>query len=742
MKQQRFLEKELSWLSFNHRVLQEAQDSRVPLLERLRFLGIYSSNMDEFYRVRVANIRRNVLLSNNKKDKHTALTLFDDIQHKVIALQTEFDATYSELLLRLSENDIQLINETQLCEAHSKWLNQYYKEKLRRHIFPLILTDEIKLADHINDDETYLMVSMRSADDYQYALVAVPSSNVPRFVQLPDKKDSNIKQVILLDNIIRHCLTQIFSGFFEFNIIHAYSMKFTRDAEFELTNEISQSLFERMSSGLRQRLNAEPVRLVYDKKMPKEMLIILKQHLGIVSDKGLIAGGRYHSFKDFIEFPNVGDKSLEFEKLASFEQSHFSTFDNAFNAIKRRDILLYYPYHKFSHFTELLRQSAYDPKVNKIQICLYRVAKKSRVISALIEAVKNGKEVEVNIELHARFDEQANMVWAEKLTNAGAAVSYGIPNLKVHAKICLVTRQEQDGLQAYAHIGSGNFNEKNAKIYTDFSLFSCDKKITNEVAQVFEFLKRPYIKFQFNHLIVSPINSRSCLNMLINSEIIAAQQGKKSGIILKVNNLVDQHLIEQLYKASNAGVVIKLIVRGICSLITGLAGMSENIMAISIVDRYLEHPRVAVFENAGQAKVYLSSADWMTRNIDNRVEVGCPIYCPHVKKTILDILAIQLSDNTKARVLDTAQSNQYKTPRKNILVRSQVAIYHYLKQQQLAYLPLSMTAQTHLSVGQIEVALDTSFNTSPDTALVNSLQADLHNYAQLEPHENELEALL
>ena len=683
MNQQRLLERELSWLSFNQRVLQEAQDVQVPLLERFRFLGIYSSNMDEFYRVRVANVRRKVLLSEQYIDKHNALQLFDQIQLKVIDLQEEFDATYNNLLERLSQNGIELINETQLSEFHAIWLNQYYKDKLRRHIFPLVLTQNLKLWEQIDDDKTYLMVAMRNTDDYQYALIEVPSSNVPRFVQLPQEAGSSVKKVILLDNVIRHNLAQIFSGFFEFKHIHAYSMKLTRDAELELSNEISQSLYEQMSSGLRKRLNAEPVRLVYDKKMPDSMLKILKNNLGISSKKGLISGGRYHSFKDFIEFPSIGDKSLEFDKLPAIEQKYFLSQPNAFKAIAQRDILLYYPYHKFSYFTELLRQSAYDPKVTKIQICLYRVAKKSRVISALIEAVKNGKEVEVNIELRARLDEQANMQWAEILSNAGATVSFGIPNLKVHAKICLITRLEDGKLQSYAHIGTGNFHEKNAKIYTDFSLFSTHKKLTNEVAQVFEFLKRPYLKFKFNHLIVSPINSRTTINELIEAEISAAQTGQISGITLKLNNLVDPFLIEKLYKASNAGVKIQLIVRGICSLITGINNMSENITAISIVDRYLEHPRVSIFANSGQPKVYISSADWMTRNIDQRVEVGCPIYCPEVKATIIDIINLQLNDNTKARLLNTQQSNPYHRGTGSTVIRSQIEIYAYLKRQQL-----------------------------------------------------------
>ena len=692
----KILEKELSWLSFNHRVLQEAQDESVPLLERLRFLGIYSSNMDEFYRVRVASVRRKVLLSKNKKQKNHALSLFDKIQNKVIALQTIFDETYLQLLQQLDGENIHLINEMQLSHSQQLWLEQHFNDKLRRHIFPLILNDKVNLTDHINDDATYLMVSMCKNGDEQYALVEVPSNNVPRFVILPEseiaqsyaetnneKSTEKDTSIILLDNIIRQSLTQIFSGFFDFDSIHAYSMKLTRDAEFDLSNEFSQSLSEQMSSSLKQRINAEPVRLVYDKKMPKVMLEKLTQQLAISSNQGVISGGRYHSFKDFIEFPSIGDARLEHEKLPSLEQHDFTRYNNAFSAIKARDILLYYPYHKFSYFTEWLRQAAYDPKVSKIEISLYRVAKKSRVIAALIEAVKNGKEVAVNIELRARFDEQANLHWAEVLSNAGANVTFGISSLKVHAKICLISRKEQNTIVQYAHIGTGNFHEKNAKIYTDFSLFTCQKEITDEVAQVFEFIKYPYLPFTFNHLIVSPVNARNAIETLIDAEITAASNQQPSGIILKVNNLVDRCLIKKLYQASNAGVKIQLIVRGICSLVTGIANQSENISSISIVDRYLEHPRVAIFENEGQKSVYISSADWMSRNLDQRVEVGCPIYDPVVKQEVIDIINIQLSDNTKARVVDTEQSNQYQINNEQPKIRAQISIYHYLKAKEL-----------------------------------------------------------
>jgi len=407
-------------------------------------------------------------------------------------------------------------------------------------------------------------------------------------------------------------------------------------------------------------------------------------HLDIKDKQGLIPGGRYHSFKDFMEFPSMNRPELEYSKTNALQQVHFDQCNNAFSAIAKRDILLYYPYHKFSYFTEWLRQAAFDPKVQSIEICLYRVSKKSRVISALIEAVKNGKQVKVNIELQARFDEQANLMWAEKLTNAGAQVSYGISGLKVHAKICLITRLENDQLKHYGHFGTGNFNEKNAKIYTDFSLFTCHPKLTSELAKVFEFIEKPYQQVNFKHLLVSPINSRSRFEDLIDLEIAAAKTGQLNGITLKVNNLVDKQLIKKLYMANNAGVKIRLIVRGICSLVTGIHGQSENITAISLVDRYLEHPRVVIFENKGEPNVYLSSADWMSRNIDRRIEVGCPIYCPQVKKSIIDIINIQLRDNTKARVLNTQQSNPYQHKVSHLIgdTRAQTEIADYLLHQQ------------------------------------------------------------
>ncbi|MDN2662496.1 polyphosphate kinase 1 [Psychromonas sp. 14N.309.X.WAT.B.A12] len=679
--QQQYFDRELSWLSFNQRVLQEAQDKTVPLIERLRFLGIYSSNIDEFYQVRVASVRRVAFLSQfQKKDK--AKQLFLEIQEKVQQLQNEFDQTYQELLLLLSDHDIDLINEKQLNEYQQQWLTEYFQSELSSHVFPLMITDKINLTEQIKNDCTYLMVEMRTAEEDlkdHYALVEVPS-DVPRFVELPVDQNSKQKNIILIDNIIRHSLQSVFSVFYDFSHTRAFSIKLTRDAEFEVHGEINQSLLESMSSGLRSRLNAEPVRLLYDRKMPEAMVEVLKKGLKIKSNKRLNESGRYLSFKDFIQFPSIGSKDLRYKKLPALPHIVLDNYRNITQAIKEQDILLYYPYHKFSYFTEWLRQSAFDPQVVSIEICLYRVAKRSAVIEALIEAVKNGKHVHVNIELQARFDEEANIEWAEKLSNAGVHVTYGVSNLKVHAKLCVVTREEEGEIIRYAHVGSGNFNESNAQIYTDFSLFTSDLDICTESAQVFEFIKSPYLQFKYKHLIVSPTHTRDKVIELIDKEIKYAKQGYPSEIILKLNNLVDDIFIEQLYRASKAGVKVTLIVRGICALVTGVSGQSENITAVSIVDRYLEHARVSIFSNGGKQRVYISSADWMTRNIERRIEVGCPIYCPKVQKTIIDIINIQLADNCKARILNTDQSNEYLTPKKgDEPLRSQMVIYDYLQ---------------------------------------------------------------
>ena len=673
-------EKELSWLSFNERVLQEAMDKTVPLIERVRFLGIFSSNQDEFFKVRVSDVKRRILINEVHGGDDEAKVLLRAIQQKVMALGEAFDNTYKELLIALARHNIFLVNENQLSDAIQKWLRVFFREKVLRHIIPILLNKEVNPVKFLKDEHTYLAIEMKkNGQVIQYALVEVPTDDLPRFFQLPPEGTRRKKQIIILDNVIRFCLDEIFKGFFDYDEIAAYAVKLTRDAEYDLSDQLDLSLVDKMSDGLKQRLTAMPVRFVYEREMPAAMISFLKLKLQISSYDAIMPGGRYHNFKDFIGFPNVGRDYLENPKLPAIDCRDFDGFVNAFDAITKQDILLYYPYHKFHHFTELVRQAAFDPAVSAIRINIYRVAKKSRIIHSLIDAANNGKKVTVVVELRARFDEAANIDWANILTDAGVKVVFGVPSLKIHSKLCLITRHENGEAVRYAHIGTGNFNEKTAKIYTDFSLLTRHPDITAEVESVFEYIEYPYRRYKFNHLLVSPINSRRQLYRLIDNELSNAKAGQPSGITLKINNLVDRDLINRLYAAGQAGVPIQMIIRGMCALRPGVPGLSDNIRVISIIDRFLEHPRVMVFHNRGNPQLYISSADWMSRNIDGRIEVGTPIYDERLKQRIMDILELQLSDTCKARVIDADQKNEYVKRGNRRKIRSQVAIYDYLK---------------------------------------------------------------
>ena len=673
-------EKELSWLSFNERVLQEAMDKTVPLIERVRFLGIFSSNQDEFFKVRVSDVKRRILINEVHGGDDEAKVLLRAIQQKVMALGEAFDNTYKELLIALARHNIFLVNENQLSDAIQKWLRVFFKEKVLRHIIPILLNKEVNPVKFLKDEYTYLAIEMKkNGQVIQYALVEVPTDDLPRFFQLPPEGTRRKKQIIILDNVIRFCLDEIFKGFFDYDEIAAYAVKLTRDAEYDLSDQLDLSLVDKMSDGLKQRLTAMPGRFVYEREMAAAMISFLKLKLQISSYDAIMPGGRYHNFKDFIGFPNVGRDYLENPKLPALDCRDFDGFVNAFDAITKQDILLYYPYHKFHHFTELVRQAAFDPAVSAIRINIYRVAKKSRIIHSLIDAANNGKKVTVVVELRARFDEAANIDWANILTDAGVKVVFGVPSLKIHSKLCLITRHENGEAVRYAHIGTGNFNEKTAKIYTDFSLLTRNPDITAEVEGVFEYIEYPYKRYKFNHLLVSPINSRRQLYRLIDNELSNAKAGQPSGIILKINNLVDKDLINRLYAAGQAGVPIQMIIRGMCALRPGVPGLSDNIKVISIIDRFLEHPRVMVFHNKGNPQLYISSADWMSRNIDGRIEVGTPIYDERLKQRIMDILELQLSDTCKARVIDADQQNEYVKRGNRRKIRSQVAIYDYLK---------------------------------------------------------------
>jgi len=687
----KYVNKELSWLAFNDRVLQEAKDPTVPIIERIRFLGIYSSNLDEFFRVRVAKIRRRVIVETaheTTQSKHAIL--FNKIIAKVtqstetfkLCTELVFNELHKHHIHLLFKNEHSQLFDEQLTAYQQRWLQDYFNHKIIRHITPIIINSHSQLSSILNDDGIYFLVALYQAEDEQYALVEIPREEEKRFIILPSKGSKKEKYITLLDDVVNYYIDDIFKGFFTYERIEAYSIKLTRDAEYNITDELDKSLLDKMTKGIKQRIKADPVRLVYDQNMPENMKKYLRKSLRIKDIDNLVPGVRTRHFKDFIQFPNLGRKNLENPKLKALDSARFNAFNSTFEAISQHDILLYYPYHKYRHLTEFIRQASYDPAVTEIKINIYRVAEKSQILNSLLEAVKNGKLVTVMVELKARFDEQTNIEWSKRMKDGGITVVFGIDTLKVHAKLCLITRIEDQQSVNYAHIGTGNFNESTARIYTDFALFTKHKEICQEVDNIFSFISRSYLRFRFNHLIVSPLTARRRLYQLIDNEIEYAQAGHKAEIILKLNNLVDKGLINKLYAASNAKVNIRLIVRGMCSLIAGEKGLSENIYAISIIDQFLEHPRVMIFGNNGDKQVYISSADWMDRNIDHRVEVGCPIYDETLKNRIIHSLELHFKDTTKARILNTNQSNPYVARGNRRKIRSQMAIYDYLIEQE------------------------------------------------------------
>lgn len=676
-----YISKEISWLAFNDRVLQEAADKNNPLIERVRFLGIYSSNLEEFYKVRVANLRRKMLIYEGCDEKDIFHKLIENIVSIVNKSEIKFNSLYDELLSELADNNILILNNEQLVIHQRKWLTDFFEKNIHPYIKPIIINQDMDLTSFLKDNNNYLAVAINNNGCMNYALLEIISSKFPRFIVLPSN-DRYRHSIILLDDVIRCFLKNIFAQFFDnINELHAYAMKMTRDAEYDLVSEVESSLLDVMSSSLKQRLTAKPIRFIYQHDMPKDMIELLCHKLSITDKDYMATGGHYYSGKDFIKFPNIGRRSLSYKPLQAIFHKDLNKYNNKFDAIKAQDILLYYPYHSFVQLLDILRQAACDPHVVSIKINIYRVAADSQVMDALIHAAYNGKKVTVLVELQARFDEEANISWAKCLTEAGIRVLFSAPGLKVHAKLFLITRQENEHLVRYAHVGTGNFNESTARLYTDYSLLTADKRITEEVHNVFNFLEMPYYPVSFKHLIVSPQNSRVELYSLIDHETENALNGKKAGITLKLNNLVDKGLIDRLYSASNAGVSINLLIRGMCSLVPGQEGMSENIHVISILDRYLEHDRVYVFENGSEPRVYISSADWMARNIENRVEVAVEILSDHIKKQILETLNILFSDNTKARIIDGSLDNHYISRGNRRKVRGQLAVHNYIEKK-------------------------------------------------------------
>jgi polyphosphate kinase len=691
----RYIDREKSWLTFNARVLQEAADETVPLLDRLRFLGIFSNNLDEFFRVRYAAVRR-LSLTGATGEKVlggiTAQQLVKDITDIVIKQQSESLRILSIIEKQLEKENIIIVNENELCQEHQTFVHDLFIQKVSPELVTIILNDlaefpllkdtsgylAIKLVMN-NNEKSSLLGFVKNKKEIRYALIEIPK-NINRVVVLPAIGEK--QYIMLLDDVIRYNLSSIFNVF-DYESISAHMIKITRDAQLDIDSDMSKSMLQKIATSVKERRIGEPVRFIYDKTIDKDTLSFFLNRMKIDASDSIIPGGRYHNRRDYMNFPNLGRYDLLYQQKEPLPVEGLSLEGSILNKIAQKDYLIFAPYQSFSYLIKFLREAALDPKVTTIKITLYRLAKNSQIISSLVNAAKNGKRVVVQIELQARFDEASNISYAEQMQQEGIELIFGIKGLKVHSKICVIDRLEGDKVKRYGIISTGNFNESTAKIYTDVTLFTSHQQILKDVTKIFEFFDINYRLHRYKHLIVSPHYSRSKFCKLIDREIHNAQAGRPAYINLKMNSLSDFQMIDKLYDASNAGVKMKLQIRGICSLIPGVKGMSENIEAISIVDNFLEHSRVFIFCNDDNPEVFISSADFMTRNIDGRVEVTCPIYQDDIKKQLIDTFEVGWKGNVKARFHSEKLDNKYRIRKENEPVfRAQHETYNYYKNQQ------------------------------------------------------------
>ncbi len=674
--------RDISWLSFNSRVLQEAADDTVPLKERIKFLGIFSNNLDEFFRVRVAALKKMIELGHKAK-MHLELdpqSILDEIQEKVLIQQREFERTWKEILRELKKEKIHLVTDKKLTASQQKFVLDYFNEEVRSFIVPLMI-ESLHQFPVLNDKSIYLACKLSKQDrsiPQRFALVSVPTRHLSRFLILPSKNDE--QYIMLLEDVIRFCLPHIFS-FFGYDKFSSHIIKVTRDAEIDIDNDVSGTLIQKIEKGLKNRKKGKPVRFVYDKEIEPALLTYLVKRLGLTHNENLIPGGSVHNYKDFINFPESVFNQKKLRKKP-FTHPLLKNINSVTSVVMEKDVMLHFPYHSYDSVIDFLREAAIDPEVVSIKITCYRLASRSKVINALTNAVRNGKQVTAMLELRARFDEEANLEWKEELEDAGVKVLIGVPNLKVHAKLCLIKKRVKNVTTHYGFISTGNLNEKTAKVYGDHCLLTSDRNLMADVNRIFMYLENPSLRIGLlkacKQLLVSPISMRRQINLFINREIKFAKHKKPAAITLKLNSLSDGLLIEKLADAAKAGVEIKLIIRGICCMFTENKKFKKPIEAISIIDEYLEHARVMIFENNGSPKVYISSADWMVRNIDHRIEVACPVFDKDLKQELIDIINIQLNDNIKARELDNDLSNQYINPRNTKKVRSQIEISNFL----------------------------------------------------------------
>ncbi len=675
----KYINREISWLKFNERVLQEAENESVPLIERLRFLGIYSNNLDEFYKVRYATVRRAVLFGKRNSyrniiENQTADELLKEINQEVSKQTVKFDNAYVNVLKGLESNNIFIVDEKTILKEHQSFLDDLYHTKLAYSFDVLILNDVIDFP-ALKDEWFYLAVKIHRKDKRpKYALIEVPINKFDRFIELPKVNDK--KYFIYLEDIIRVYLYDIFSTYENVEKIEAHAIKITRDAKLSIDNDLRKSFLEKMERSVKKRRRGDPVRMVYDQEIAPDTLEYFRRQMNLDNYDNFSPGSRYHNRRDLMKFPTIDQKLVYGNIISERRMLKLTEKQNYFEAITQKDHMIFAPYDDYSTLIRFLRYAAMDPKVRTIKLTVYRVADKSEIMNALINAARNGKKVEVLLELQARFDEAHNMKWAHKLQDAGAIVHYGVPGLKVHSKIAYIERDSNKSAKRFAIVSTGNFHEGTANVYTDYTLLTANKNIAKEVGKVFDFFNKNYNFYDFNHLLVSPKQTRIGLEKLIDEEIKAAHNGLKSEIQMKVNSLCDRQMIDKLYKASQAGVKIRLIVRGICSIIAGKKGLSENIQIISVVDKFLEHSRVYWFHANGQEKLYISSADLMPRNIEHRVEVTCPIYNEKIKNEIINTFNLFFQDNTKARLLN--EENSF-IKNKNKKIRVQFELVNMLK---------------------------------------------------------------
>lgn len=648
----KYYNRDLSWLRFNHRVLQEAADKNNPLYERIKFLAIFSSNLDEFFKVRVSDIRKIKDLDKTLRKKLITKPnkLLKKIKKQVNLQQEEFgDLFNNHILPELKKEGIKLVNCEEFTASQKEFAEHYYLVNLQNKLTLDIKVEQNDNKIFIENEELYLTALL---NDKELIVVKIPS-DTPRFITLPNKDDTHY--ITFVDDILKHNLAKFYSQN-ETSVF--YSIKVSRDAELYIDNEYSGDLLTKIKDSLGNRDTGQVTRVLIDNKMPPKLLDSIEKILD-VNETDISQGGRYHNFKDFFGFPNPTGKKLSEDKLIPIPNPAFQKFSNVFDAIAEKDRLLYYPYESFDDVLQLAQQAATCKSVTKIKVTLYRIAKQSGLGDALLEATKNGKEVFVFIETKARFDEENNIKWGKVLEDNGAKVMYSYPGIKVHSKILLIERIENNEPKTYGYISTGNFNEKTAKIYTDFGLMTANERITSELSQVFQLLERSIIIPKTKKLLVSPFTTRSTFQKLIEKEIENAKEGKETYILLKLNSIQDDKMIDLLYKANNAGVTIRLIIRGICCLVPGIEGQSEHIYITSIVDRFLEHGRVYIFANDGAEKMYIGSADWMTRNLDHRIEVITPILDKDVYSKIRRMIQYQLDDTVKARIINEEQDNSY-----------------------------------------------------------------------------------